>query len=87
MVEKDNSITVTIRSFVPPYPPMEGYEVGKPFRIEVPKGITLGDLAERILSQNRDQMGIMAVNGHLARKDRVLSPGDRIDFYALIDGG
>lgn len=86
-MKKDDSLMVTVRSFIPPHPHTEGYELGKPFAFELPKGMTLGELAEKILSKNINQMGIMAVNGKVAGKDQVLSPGDKIDFYALIDGG
>jgi len=55
--------------------------------MELPPGITLGGLAQRILAKNIDQLGIMAVNGGVAKEDLVLSPGDKIDLYALLDGG
>ncbi|MDP3040886.1 MAG: hypothetical protein Q8O18_13590 [Deltaproteobacteria bacterium] len=44
-------------------------------------------LAQRILSKNINQLGIMAVNGEVTKKNLVLAPGDKIDLYALLDGG
>ena len=80
-------ITVTVRAFIPP-PRSEGeYELGRPFTIELPRGVTLGELAQKILSKNINQLGLMAVNGGIAKENLVLSPGDKIDLYALIDGG
>ncbi len=87
MMGSHTFITVTVRSFISPRESVEGYELGRPFQIELPRGITLGELAERILSKNINQLGMMAVNGGVAKQNLVLSQGDRIDLYALIDGG
>ncbi len=82
-----DSITVTVRAFIPP-PRSEGqYELGKAFTIELSRGVTLGELAQKILARNINQLGLMAVNGVVAKENLILSPGDRIDLYVLIDGG
>ena len=87
MMENKDIITVTVRSFIPPQESVKGYELGRPFKIEMPRGITLEGLAQRILSKNINQLGIMAVNGEVSQKNLVLAPGDKIDLYALLDGG
>ena len=87
MIKHQDIITVTVRSFIPSRESIEGYELGRPFEIELPRGVTLEGLAQRILSKNINQLGIMAVNGEVAKKNLVLSQGDQIDLYALIDGG
>jgi hypothetical protein len=87
MTESEDSITVTVRSFVPALNPPAGYAFGEPFPMELPRGITARELAERILAKNIDRLGIIAINGQAARVDAVLSPSDRVDLFALIEGG
>ena len=87
MMKPKDIITVTVRSFIPPQERVEGYELGRPFKIEMPGGITLEGLAQRILAKNINQLGIMAVNGEVAKGSLVLAPGDKIDLYAFLDGG
>ena len=82
-----DKISITVRSFVPPHEFLEGYELGRPFKIDLPRGMTVGGLAQKILGKNIDQLGISAVNGELAKGNLVLSEEDKIDFYALIEGG
>ena len=86
-MENKDSITVMVRSFIPRQEFLEGYELGRPFKIELPRGMTLGGLAQRIFGKNINQLGISAVNGQLAKENLVLAPGDKIDLYALLDGG
>ncbi len=84
---KDQDIvTVRVRCFIP-RDPDKGYELGKPFAMELPRGTTLGELSQMIVTKNINELGIMAVNGEVASKDFVLSEGDKIDLYGLIDGG
>jgi len=87
MPKDQDTISVTVRSFIPAPESGKRCELGRPFKMELPPGITLGGLAQRILAKNIDQLGIMAVNGGVAKEDLVLSPGDKIDLYALLDGG
>ena len=86
MIKNQDIIIVMVRSFIPSRDLVEGYELGRPFKIELPRGITLGELSQMVLSKNIDQLGIMAVNGEAAKKNLVLSPGDKVDLYALLDG-
>ena len=87
MTKDEDSIVVTVRSFVPALHPPAGYGFGEPFKMELPRGITAKELTERILAKNIDQLGITAINGKAALGDAVLSQGDRVDLYALIEGG
>lgn len=87
MMKNQDKISVTVRSFIPPHEFVKGYELGRPFKIELPRGMTLGGLAQRIFGKNINQLGISAVNGELAKENLVLSEEDKIDFYALIEGG
>jgi sulfur carrier protein ThiS len=87
MPENENSIVVTVRSFVPALNPPVGYVFGEPFKMELPRGITVRELGEKILAKNINQLGITAINGKVAQAHVVLSQGDRVDLYALIEGG
>ena len=86
MKNQDN-ISITVRSFIPLPEFVEGYELGRPFKMELPRGITVGGLAQKILGKNVKQLGISALNGQLARETLVLSGEDKVDFFALIEGG
>ena len=86
MNDKD-LITVTIKSFVSPNESMEGFQPGEPFKFHLPQNTPLGELVQKIFSKNMNQIGLMAVNGQIASKNVILSQGDRIELYALLDGG
>ena len=86
-MKKLDKISVTVRSFIPPQEFLEGYELGLPFPMAMPLGTTLGELAQKILGQNVNQLGISAVNGQLAKANLLLADEDKIDFFALIEGG
>jgi hypothetical protein len=87
MTENEEKIGITLRSFIPPQEPLEGYELGRPFKMELPRGMSVGGLAQKILGKNINQLGISAVNGQLAKENLILSGEDKIDFFALIEGG
>ena len=86
-MRNQDKISITVRSFIPPPEVFEGYELGRPFKMELPRGMTLGGLAQKILGKNINQLGISAVNGQLAKENLVLSGEEKIDFFALIEGG
>lgn len=76
-----------VRSFIPPSKPMSDFRLGESFEMTIPERFTVGELAQSLLSKNVNQAGIFAVNGKPANEDTILSQGDRIDLYALLDGG
>jgi hypothetical protein len=86
-MDQENSITVTIRSFLAPDEPIAGFRLGESSPMNVPGGITLGGLTRRIYHKKSDQIGVMAVNGKLASEETMLLPGDSIDVYPLLEGG
>ena len=86
-MNQEDSITVTIRSFISPDEPIAGFRPGESFTMNVPGGITLGGLTRRIYHKKFDQIGVMAVRGKLASEETMLLPGDSIDFYPLLEGG
>ncbi len=86
-MDREDSITVTIKSFLPPDEPPEGFHLGEYFKMNLPDGTTLGELARKIFSKHLDHIGVMAVNGKLASEKTVLMSGDCINFYPLLEGG
>ena len=82
-----HEITVTIRSYITPDAPIAGFQIGDPFAMNLPEGIRLDELTHRIFYKKFDEIGVMAVNGELASEETVLSPGDAIDLYPLLEGG
>lgn len=87
MTGKSDFITVTVRSFIFPYEPLEDFDLGKPFKMKIRPNTTLEELTHKILLQNVNQIGIMAVNGKVAKEDTTLAQGDKVDLYALLAGG
>ena len=86
-MKNPDKISVKVRSFIPTQEFLEGYELGRPFRMEMSRGTTLGELAQKIIGRNMNQLGISAVNGQLAKVNLLLADEDKIDFFALIEGG
>ncbi len=88
-MEKDrrNTLTITVRSFVPPDEPIAEFQPEEAFRMQVHEGITLDELIASFFSHATGQIGVMAVNGVLASEDTVLSSGDSIEFFPLLEGG
>ena len=80
-------ITVTIKSFLSPNEPMEDFKLGEPFEFNLPQDTPLGKLIQKMFSKKLEQLGLIAVNGQIASENVVLSHGDKIDLYALLDGG
>lgn len=87
MLNDKDLITVTIKSFIPPNESMDSFQPGEPFKFHLPQNTTLEELIRKIFSKNLNQIGIMAVNGQIASNTVVLSQGDKIDLYGLLDGG
>ena len=87
IMDRKDSITLTIRSYITPDEPLAGFIAGEPLSLDVPGGTTLAELINQIFSKKFDQIGVIAVNGKLASAETRLSPGDSIDFYPLLEGG
>lgn len=84
---REDSITVMIKSYIPPDEPLGDFHLGEYFKMNLPGRITLGELTRKIFSKNVDQIGMITVNGRIASEKTVLSPGDQIDLYPLLEGG
>jgi hypothetical protein len=80
-------ITVTIKSFLSPNEPVEGFQLGESFKFHLRQNTPLGELIQMMFSKNMSQVGLIAVNGQIASENVILSHGDKIDLFALLDGG
>jgi hypothetical protein len=84
---QNNFITVTLRSHVPPSAYVNNFEFGKPFQIRVECNTTLKEFLQKLFVENMNNIGLIAVNGKLARENRTLLEGDVIFVYSLAGGG
>ena len=87
IMDQEDSITLTIRSFLFPDEPIAGFQPGESFSMNVPGGTTMEELTGKIYYKKFDQIGVMAVNGKLASAETILLSGDSVDFYPLLEGG
>ena len=78
---------MTIKSFLSPNEPVEGFKIGESFKFHLPQNTRLGELIQKMFSKKMNQVGLIAVNGQIASENVILSHGDKIDLYALLDGG
>ena len=87
MDEKDNSITIRLRSFVLPPDSPDDFPVGKPLPLRVSPGTPVGKLLEKIFSGKADQIGMVVINGKVAEGKVPLADGDLVEVYELLGGG
>jgi hypothetical protein len=87
MDPKDNSIAITLRSFVLPPDAADDFPLGKPLPLRVCPGTPVGKLLERIFARKVDQIGMVVINGKMAEGKVLLAEGDRVDVYELLGGG
>ena len=80
-------MTITVISYIPLDDPTVAFLPGESFSMEVREGTTLDEFTARFFSRTKDQIGVMAVNGALASEGTVLSPGDAVELYPLLEGG
>ena len=87
MREKDDSISITFRSFVLPPDPKDGFPLWKPLSLRVSPGTPVGRLLDRIFAERVNQIGMVVINGKVAEGSVLLGEGDRVDVYELLGGG
>lgn len=59
---------------------------GIPFEMQVPEGVTVGDLVVR-LKLPREEVKVFFVNGRARPIDWRLGPGDDVGIFPLVAGG
>ena len=87
MEGKDNSIEITLRSFVLPPDSEDDFPIGKPLPLRVSPGTPVEKLLEKIFARKVDQIGMVVINGKIADGKVLLAEGDRVDVYELLGGG
>jgi len=87
MREKDDSISITFRSFVLPPDPKDGFQLGQPLSLRVSPGTQVGRLMGQIFAERVNQIGMVVINGRVAERSMALAEGDRVDVHELLGGG
>ncbi|MDM8216098.1 MoaD/ThiS family protein [Desulfovibrio piger] len=73
-------LSTTLRDYV------KGYEPEKGLHVEVPDGMTVGELARHI-GLPLEEIKIVMVNGRHSEADDAMRDGDRIAFFPAVGGG
>lgn len=86
---EDNLITLTFRSYVIPtsYLNIEKFRLDKSYQISIEHGTSLLEFTDKMFSQNKKQIGFIAINGQIAEPSRVLAQDDLVCVYGLYGGG
>ena len=63
-----------------------GFDPLKELPLEIPEGATVGDLIDR-LAIPREKVGIVSVDGSLAKASRPLAESNRVRIYRPLAGG
>jgi hypothetical protein len=87
MREKDDSFSITFRSFVLPSDPKDDFPLGKPLSLRVSPGTPVGRFLDRIFAERVNLIGMVVINGKAAEGSVPLGEGDRVDVYELLGGG
>ncbi len=74
-------VYATLKRYLP-----EG-QADSDMEIELPAGVTVGDLVERYLKIPPEQVKVVFVNGKHAEMDLVLKDGDRVGIFPPVAGG
>jgi len=82
-----NNINVTLRSHLTPSIHIEGYQPGKKIGMRLNDNLTVRDLVQQLFPDQQNRIGIIAVNGTMARDTQILQDGDAVDIYSLMPGG
>ncbi|WP_299392123.1 MoaD/ThiS family protein [uncultured Desulfovibrio sp.] len=73
-------LSTTLRDYV------HGYEPEKGLHLEVPDGMTVGELARHI-GLPPEEIKIVMVNGRHSEADDAMRDGDRVAFFPAVGGG
>jgi hypothetical protein len=82
----DDSISITLRSFVLP-PGSNDFPLGQPLPFRVSPGTPVGNLLEKIFGERTNQVGMVVINGKVADGMTPLKDGDRVDVFEILGGG
>lgn len=86
-MEKSNLITVTIRSHLRPSTNIQGFALGKPFLFQIESNSGIEGLMQHLFRKNIKDLGLVSVNGRLAKDDIRLVEGDVVFIFSPAMGG
>ena len=87
MGEIDDSIAITLRSYVLPPGSEDDFPLGQPLPLRVPPGTPVEKLLEEIFVERTNQVGMVVINGKVAQGRTPLADGDRVDVFEILGGG
>jgi hypothetical protein len=87
MDDKEDSIAITLRSFVLPPDRGDDFPLGQPLALRVSPGTSAEKLMERIFADRVNQIGMVVINGKVAGGKVPLAEGDRVDVFEILGGG
>jgi hypothetical protein len=83
----DDFISITLRSYVLPPGPADGFPLGQSFPFRLSAGTTVEKLLEIIFGERANQVGMVVINGKVAEGMTALTDGDRVDVFEILGGG
>ncbi len=87
MDEKEKSIHIIMRSYVLPPESGDDFPLGKSLPVQVHAGTSVGKFLEDIFGGRKDYIGMVVVNGTIAKENVLLREGDRVDIHEILGGG
>jgi len=87
MAQKDDSIAITLRSYVLPPGSEDDFPLGQPLPLRVSRGTPVEKLLEKFLGERTNQVGMVVINGEVAGVETLLRDGDRVDVFEILGGG
>jgi hypothetical protein len=87
MSEKDDTITITLRSFVLPPDFGSDFPLGQALPLRVFRGTPVEKMVEKIFGERISQIGMVVINGKVAEGKTPLTDGDRLEVFEILGGG
>jgi sulfur carrier protein ThiS len=87
MAEKNDSFSITFRSYVLPPGGEDQFPLGRPMPLQVSPGTTVAGLLEKIFGERTNQVGMVVIDGRVAQGTTPLKDGDRVDVFEILGGG
>jgi sulfur carrier protein ThiS len=83
----DDSITITLRSYVLPPGSEDDFPLGQPLPFGISPGTRVEKLLEKLFGERANQVGMVVINGKVAESMTPLKDGDRVDVFEILGGG
>jgi sulfur carrier protein ThiS len=83
----DDSISITLRSYILPPGSEDDYPLGQPLPFRASAGTRVDKLLEELFGERANQVGMVVINGKVAESMTPLKDGDRVDVFEILGGG